>query len=177
MNIFEKWIRRIVAEKEAEKPKEKLNVRTSAGVLSGEYPNPRYRSQKLLADPEIEQEIRDLHKNLEIEKAQDISFKEIEDEKQMRFIKKIIREEFVGLVEQRDIYRHRAERAEKKDREALATSMLDEAKDRLTVWLHKGTDGKIWAELPSKPGCFASGEDPKELAEALKEAITMWDTD
>lgn len=38
-------------------------------------------------------------------------------------------------------------------------------------------DGSYWAEVQELPGCFASGRDLNELAEALKEAISMCRTD
>jgi hypothetical protein len=33
--------------------------------------------------------------------------------------------------------------------------------------------GRLWAEVPDLPGCFASGRDEGELREAVAEAIDM----
>jgi predicted RNase H-like HicB family nuclease len=38
-------------------------------------------------------------------------------------------------------------------------------------------DGTFWAEIPSRPGLFASGETREELAEALREAWTLYHDD
>jgi predicted RNase H-like HicB family nuclease len=35
-------------------------------------------------------------------------------------------------------------------------------------------DGSFWAEVPSRPGLFASGETLDELAEALREAWSLY---
>lgn len=34
--------------------------------------------------------------------------------------------------------------------------------------------GSLWATVRQMPGCFASGDDEDELAEALAEAAEMW---
>lgn len=46
----------------------------------------------------------------------------------------------------------------------------------LTVAVHE-EDGMYWAEVPSHPGLFASGETMDELLEALGEAWVMYTHD
>jgi predicted RNase H-like HicB family nuclease len=46
----------------------------------------------------------------------------------------------------------------------------------LTVAVHE-EDGMYWAEVPSHPGLFASGETMDELIEALGEAWIMYTHD
>jgi predicted RNase H-like HicB family nuclease len=43
----------------------------------------------------------------------------------------------------------------------------------LTVEIHQ-EDGILWGEVVELPGCFATGEDLDELAEALGEAISLY---
>ena len=40
--------------------------------------------------------------------------------------------------------------------------------------VHRGDDGSFWAEVPSCPGLFASGDTLDELAEALHEAWALY---
>ena len=42
-----------------------------------------------------------------------------------------------------------------------------------TVRVHTEPGELLWAEVIELPGCFASGETPEELMEALAEAIGM----
>jgi predicted RNase H-like HicB family nuclease len=35
-------------------------------------------------------------------------------------------------------------------------------------------DGTYWAEVRELPGCFASGEQPAELLEAVEEAVVVY---
>ena len=35
-------------------------------------------------------------------------------------------------------------------------------------------DGSYWAEVAELPGCFASGDSPPELVEALQEAVALY---
>jgi predicted RNase H-like HicB family nuclease len=42
-----------------------------------------------------------------------------------------------------------------------------------TVRVHAEPGELLWAEVIELPGCFASGETPEELMEALTEAIGM----
>jgi hypothetical protein len=43
----------------------------------------------------------------------------------------------------------------------------------LTVEIHQ-EDGILWGQVVELPGCFATGEDLDELAEALGEAISLY---
>jgi predicted RNase H-like HicB family nuclease len=43
----------------------------------------------------------------------------------------------------------------------------------LTVEIHE-EDGVLWGQVVELPGCFATGEDLDELAEALGEAIAVY---
>jgi predicted RNase H-like HicB family nuclease len=43
----------------------------------------------------------------------------------------------------------------------------------LTVNVHE-EDGMLWGEVEELPGCFASGRDLSELADAVKEAIQLY---
>jgi len=43
-----------------------------------------------------------------------------------------------------------------------------------TVRVHNQGDEGLWAEVEELPGCFASGLDEDELAEALAEAIGLY---
>ncbi|HVE69629.1 MAG TPA: type II toxin-antitoxin system HicB family antitoxin [Solirubrobacteraceae bacterium] len=47
----------------------------------------------------------------------------------------------------------------------------------LTVRVHEGDDGWLWAEVRELPGCFASGRTLDELREALEESISLSMTD
>ncbi len=42
-----------------------------------------------------------------------------------------------------------------------------------TVRVHEEA-GSLWAEVVELPGCFASGDNPDELQEALEEAISLY---
>lgn len=42
-----------------------------------------------------------------------------------------------------------------------------------TVTVHN-EDGSYWAEVKELPGCFAAGDTPEELSEALAEAISFY---
>jgi len=44
---------------------------------------------------------------------------------------------------------------------------------RLTVEIHE-EDGVLWGQVVELPGCFATGDDLDELAEALGEAIVLY---
>jgi predicted RNase H-like HicB family nuclease len=46
----------------------------------------------------------------------------------------------------------------------------------LQVTVHE-EDGMYWAEVPSHPGLFASGETMDELLEALGEAWSLYNSD
>jgi predicted RNase H-like HicB family nuclease len=43
----------------------------------------------------------------------------------------------------------------------------------LTVEIHE-EDGVLWGQVVELPGCFATGDDLDELAEALGEAIFLY---
>ena len=43
----------------------------------------------------------------------------------------------------------------------------------LTVEIHE-EDGVLWGQVVELPGCFATGDDLDELAEALGEAIVLY---
>jgi predicted RNase H-like HicB family nuclease len=43
----------------------------------------------------------------------------------------------------------------------------------LTVEVHE-EDGVLWGQVVELPGCFATGDDLDELAEALGEAIALY---
>lgn len=43
-----------------------------------------------------------------------------------------------------------------------------------TVEVHQDDDGMMWAEVLELPGCFVSGADIGEIAEAAQEAITLY---
>jgi predicted RNase H-like HicB family nuclease len=43
----------------------------------------------------------------------------------------------------------------------------------LTVEIHE-EDGVLWGQVVELPGCFATGDDLDELAEALGEAIALY---
>jgi predicted RNase H-like HicB family nuclease len=43
----------------------------------------------------------------------------------------------------------------------------------LTVEIHE-EDGVLWGQVVELPGCFATGDDLDELAEALGEAIIVY---
>lgn len=45
---------------------------------------------------------------------------------------------------------------------------------RLTVRVHPEPGQDLWAEVEELPGCFASGRDMNELAEALNEAVSLY---
>jgi len=47
------------------------------------------------------------------------------------------------------------------------------AEETFTVRIHAEAGELLWAEVIELPGCFASGETPEELMEALAEAIGM----
>ena len=42
------------------------------------------------------------------------------------------------------------------------------------VRVHDAEDGTLWAEVVDLPGCFATGDNPDELREALEEAIPLY---
>jgi predicted RNase H-like HicB family nuclease len=44
---------------------------------------------------------------------------------------------------------------------------------RLTVEIHE-EDGVLWGQVVEPPGCFATGDDLDELAEAPGEAIVLY---
>lgn len=44
----------------------------------------------------------------------------------------------------------------------------------LTVRAHHDDDGSLWADVAELPGCFASGQTPAELIEAVQEAIGLY---
>lgn len=46
--------------------------------------------------------------------------------------------------------------------------------ETLTVRVHREAEGDLWAEVEELPGCFASGADMNELAEALTEAVSLY---
>ncbi len=46
--------------------------------------------------------------------------------------------------------------------------------ERLTVRVHHEPGQELWAEVEELPGCFASGRDMNELAEALNEAVSLY---
>jgi predicted RNase H-like HicB family nuclease len=46
--------------------------------------------------------------------------------------------------------------------------------DTLTVRVHREPGEDLWAEVDELPGCFASGRDMNELAEALTEAVSLY---
>ena len=46
--------------------------------------------------------------------------------------------------------------------------------ERLTVRVHREPGQDLWAEVEELPGCFASGRDMNELAEALNEAVSLY---
>lgn len=43
----------------------------------------------------------------------------------------------------------------------------------ITANIHR-EDGAYWAEVPTLPGCFASGSDLDELFESLREGIKLY---
>ena len=46
----------------------------------------------------------------------------------------------------------------------------------LTVEVHE-EDGVLWGQVLELPGCFATGDDLDELAEALGEAIVVYQSE
>ena len=42
-----------------------------------------------------------------------------------------------------------------------------------TINVHQESDS-LWADVVELPGCFASGDNPDELQEALEEAISLY---
>ena len=46
--------------------------------------------------------------------------------------------------------------------------------EHLTIHVHRGDDGLLWADIDELPGCFASGDDMGELTEALNEAVSLY---
>lgn len=48
---------------------------------------------------------------------------------------------------------------------------------RLTLNVHRESDGSWWTEVAELPGCFASGFSLDELVEAAREAILMYTTE
>jgi len=46
-----------------------------------------------------------------------------------------------------------------------------------TAVVHQAEDGTFWAQVEDLPGCFATGDDLRELQEALVEAIVMYLSD
>jgi predicted RNase H-like HicB family nuclease len=43
----------------------------------------------------------------------------------------------------------------------------------LTARIHI-EDGSYWAEVPERPGCFASGDTLDELFESLQEGVSLY---
>lgn len=44
---------------------------------------------------------------------------------------------------------------------------------KFTVNIHEES-GSLWAEVVELPGCFATGDNPDELGEALEEAVSLY---
>lgn len=47
-------------------------------------------------------------------------------------------------------------------------------KDKYIVLIHEDEEQGYWGECPELPGCFSQGDTKEELAENMKEAITLY---
>ena len=175
MNIFEKWIRRIIVKERIEAAKKRGEVyhANTEGKerLEGKYPVP--------VSTTVVQRLREEVFDIRWAINKFVAIWNEQEERRTEEIRKRIKKRQAEVLTDPKVAKELGALKDAEEREKLAIEMLDEHENRTTVWLHRdaNTKEKFWAELPSKPGCFASGEDSAELAEAIEEAIKLWDDD